>query len=113
MSYWDDPHNLKKFLKHYERPITEAEAEKINKLIKAEPECNGICLYAADLGPPEYGDVVAYAHPDCPEHGDPTEEDPDAEVCGDGDETLRYVREEDLGCPPGCTSPFCSCPGND
>lgn len=34
----------------------------------AEPECNGICLYGSDLGVPSSG--VAYAHPDCPEHGD-------------------------------------------
>jgi len=32
--------------------------------------CNGICLYGADLGVPEDGGV-AYAHLDCPEHGDP------------------------------------------
>lgn len=61
-----------------------------------EPECNGICLYAADIGVPEAGDVVAYAHPDCPAHGDPQGEDPDADVCGGGDESLRYVREEDM-----------------
>jgi hypothetical protein len=35
-----------------------------------KPECNGICLYAADIGVPEAGNVVAYAHPDCPEHGE-------------------------------------------
>ncbi len=35
----------------------------------AEPECNGICLYGSDLGVPSSG--VAYAHPDCPEHGEP------------------------------------------
>lgn len=40
-----------------------------------EDECNGICLYAADIGLPEYGNVVAYAHPDCPEHGDPVSDD--------------------------------------
>jgi hypothetical protein len=34
-----------------------------------EPECNGICLYGSDLGVPSSG--VAYAHPDCPEHGEP------------------------------------------
>lgn len=39
-----------------------------------EDECNGICLYAADIGVPEYGGV-AYAHPDCPEHGDPIGDD--------------------------------------
>lgn len=61
-----------------------------------EAECNGICLYAADIGLPEYGDVVAYTHPDCPEHGDPVPEDPDEEVCGGGDESLRYIREEDM-----------------
>ena len=33
-------------------------------------ECNGICLYAADIGVPEAGNVVAYAHPDCEAHGD-------------------------------------------
>jgi hypothetical protein len=30
--------------------------------------CNGTCLTAADIG--LYGSQVAYAHPDCPEHGD-------------------------------------------
>lgn len=34
----------------------------------AEPECNGICLYGSDLGVPSSG--VAYAHPECPAHGD-------------------------------------------
>lgn len=61
-----------------------------------EAECNGICLYAADIGVPEAGDVVAYAHPDCPAHGDPQGEPPDKDVCGGGDESLRYVREEDM-----------------
>lgn len=62
-----------------------------------DDECNGICLTPADIGLPEYGGagVVAYAHPDCPEHGYPVEEDPDAEICGGGDESLRYVREAD------------------
>lgn len=60
------------------------------------PECNGICLSAADIGVPEAGDVIAYAHPDCPEHGDPLNDEPDAEVCGGGDESRRYVREEDV-----------------
>lgn len=58
-------------------------------------ECNGICLSAADIGVPEAGDVIAYAHPDCPEHGDPLTE-LEADVCGGGDEHLRYVREEDV-----------------
>jgi len=35
-----------------------------------EVGCNGICLTPADIGLPEYGGI-AYAHPDCPEHGDP------------------------------------------
>lgn len=60
-----------------------------------ELECNGICLSAADIGLPEYSGI-AYAHPDCPEHGDPVEEGPDADICGGGDESLRYVREEDV-----------------
>jgi hypothetical protein len=35
--------------------------------------CNGICLTPADIGLPEYSGpgVVAYGHPDCPEHGNP------------------------------------------
>lgn len=33
-----------------------------------DPECNGMCLTAADIGVPASG--IAYAHPDCPEHGD-------------------------------------------
>lgn len=61
-----------------------------------DKECNGICLTAADIGLGEYGSMVAYAHPDCPEHGDPLDEDPNADICGDGDESLRYVREEDM-----------------
>lgn len=63
---------------------------------KAKPECNGICLTAADIGVPEAGDVVAYAHPDCPEHGDPLEDNENTDTCGGGDETLRYVREADV-----------------
>lgn len=62
----------------------------------ADDECNGICLSGADLGVPEYGGV-AYAHPDCPEHGDPIPEDSDEYVCSPGEaEDLRYVREEDI-----------------
>ncbi|QEQ93618.1 hypothetical protein SEA_ZUKO_40 [Streptomyces phage Zuko] len=38
----------------------------------AEPECNGICVSASDLGLPASG--IAYPHPDCPEHGDPGDE---------------------------------------
>ncbi len=34
----------------------------------AEPECNGICLSAADIGIPASG--IAYAHPECPAHGE-------------------------------------------
>lgn len=63
----------------------------------AEPECNGICLTAADIGVPACGgDMIAYAHPDCPVHGDPVLNDPSQYICGDGDESLRYVREEDV-----------------
>lgn len=59
-----------------------------------QDECNGVCLYAADIGVPEAGDVVAYAHPDCPAHGDPLDREPSEDVCGD--ESLRFVREEDM-----------------
>ena len=58
-------------------------------------ECNGICLSAADIGVPEYPGI-AYAHPDCPEHGDPLQDDENTVTCGGGDEGLRYVREEDI-----------------
>ena len=63
-----------------------------------KPECNGICLTPGDIGLPEYDGpgVVAYPHPDCPEHGDPLEDTPEADTCGGGDEGLRYVREEDV-----------------
>lgn len=40
-----------------------------------EPQCDGLCVYAADIGIPAAG--VAYSHPGCPLH------DPD-EVCGCG-----------------------------
>lgn len=62
-----------------------------------EDGCNGICMTAADIGLGEYGDMVAYAHPDCPEHGDPMDAEPDEDVCDAGGlEDLRYVREEDV-----------------
>jgi hypothetical protein len=32
-------------------------------------DCNGICLTGSDIGIPS--NEVAYAHPGCPEHGDP------------------------------------------
>lgn len=41
-----------------------------------DDQCNGICLFGAGLGLPEYGGV-AYAHPDCPEHGDPLDDQQD------------------------------------
>jgi hypothetical protein len=69
--------------------LTEQEYDELNG-------CNGICLSGADLGLPEYGGI-AYAHPDCPEHGDPIPEDSDEYVCSPGEaEDLRYVREEDI-----------------
>lgn len=61
-----------------------------------EPECNGICLTAADIGLGEYGDMIAYPHPDCPEHGDPLEYDIAEDTCGIDAEDLRYVREDDI-----------------
>jgi len=64
-----------------------------------ESECNGICLTPADIGLPEYGGtgVIAYAHPDCPAHGDPLEDGPELEMCSPGeDEGARYVREVDV-----------------
>lgn len=61
-----------------------------------EAECNGICLSASDIGVGEYGDMIAYAHPDCPLHGDPQGEQPEADICGGGDESLRFVREDDV-----------------
>lgn len=62
-----------------------------------EGECNGICLTPADIGLPEFSYAgIAYAHPDCPLHGDPIPEDSDEYVCSPGEaEGLRYVREED------------------
>ena len=58
-------------------------------------ECNGICLSAYDIGVPECGGMIAYAHPDCPAHGSPLDREPGEHVCGGGDESLRFVREED------------------
>lgn len=71
------------------------------ELAEPDDECNGICLTAADIGLPEYSrpGEVAYAHPDCPEHGDPMGEDPNEDICGDGAEDLRYAREDDIEQP--------------
>lgn len=41
-----------------------------------QPDCDGLCVYAADIGVPSYG--VAYAHPGCPAHS------PEVEECGCG-----------------------------
>lgn len=38
----------------------------------AEDECNGICLTGYDVGIPS--DAIAAAHPDCPLHGYPRDE---------------------------------------
>lgn len=60
-------------------------------------ECNGICMSAADIGLDEYGSMIAYPHPDCPEHGDPVHDGPELETCSPGeDEDARYVRAEDM-----------------
>jgi len=59
-------------------------------------ECDFPCLSAYDIGVPEAGNVIAYAHPDCPEHGDPLQDDENTVTCSGGDESLRYVREEDV-----------------
>ena len=64
-------------------------------------ECNGICLSASDIGVGEYGDMIAYAHPDCPEHGDPLEDDP-----------LRGPVCTDPGCPAGYPH-HGPCPGEE
>lgn len=29
------------------------------------------------------------------------------------EEKERAEEQNEIGCPPGCTSPICSCPGND
>lgn len=43
-----------------------------------DDRCNGICLTPADIGLPEYSSAgIAYAHPDCPEHGDPLDNQQD------------------------------------
>jgi predicted nucleic acid-binding Zn ribbon protein len=72
--------------------LTQAEYDAL------DAECNGICLTPADIGLPEYSSAgIAYAHPDCPVHGDPIPEDSDEYVCSPGEaEDLRYVREEDV-----------------
>jgi hypothetical protein len=63
----------------------------------SESQCIGMCLSAADIGVPEAGDVIAYPHPECPEHGDPAMNGPELETCSPGeDETARYVRWEDV-----------------
>lgn len=48
------------------------------------PNCDGLCVYAADIGVPGYG--VAYPHPGCPAH------DPDAVCeCGQPDRCLSPI----------------------
>lgn len=32
------------------------------------PECDGLCVTAADIGVPVEGNPVAYPHPGCPAH---------------------------------------------
>jgi hypothetical protein len=49
--------------------------ECFDKLFPPDPdECNGMCMTGADVGVPEYGHLIAYAHPDCPIHGDKSED---------------------------------------
>jgi hypothetical protein len=48
-------------------------------------ECNGICITAGDIGFPEYGDAIAYPHPDCDLHG--AYPHPDCELHGEEDAT--------------------------
>ncbi len=52
-----------------ERALAAAARDRELAAETVEPECNGICLTASDLGVP--GDGVAYAHPDCELHGHP------------------------------------------
>lgn len=40
-----------------------------DEMFTSDEECNGICVTPEDLGVYETGVDVAYAHPDCPEHG--------------------------------------------
>jgi hypothetical protein len=41
------------------------------QIFPPEPgQCSGVCMTGADVGVPEYGHLIAYAHPDCPLHGD-------------------------------------------
>lgn len=35
----------------------------------ADYPCNGLCLTAAEIGLPEFGSQIAYAHPECDLHG--------------------------------------------
>ncbi|MGW2220121.1 hypothetical protein ACWCSD_34475 [Nonomuraea sp. NPDC001684] len=48
--------------------ILDQAATKPDTACSAPPDCNGGCTTARDLGADEYGDMVAYAHPDCPQH---------------------------------------------
>lgn len=43
------------------------------KRYTSDPNCNGLCVSAYDLGVGEYGDLVAHAHPTCPAHGEDAE----------------------------------------
>lgn len=38
---------------------------------KCSGRCSGECLTAADIGIAEWGGMIAYPHPMCPEHGSP------------------------------------------
>lgn len=54
--------------------LSGTDTECFNKLFPPEEDdCNGLCMTAYDIGLEEYGSQIAYAHPDCPIHGEKEE----------------------------------------
>lgn len=44
--------------------------DKIVAAAELQP-CNGLCVTATEVGLPEYGFGIVYAHPECSVHGSP------------------------------------------
>lgn len=67
--------------------------------------CNGICLTAGDIGLGDWAGwtTMAYPHPDCPLHGNPTGDPPltpEEEEMVESDATVCVVHLKFIPCRP-------------